>query len=431
MNKYYILIGSAISILFLIGFAGLTKREPASWNDVSRVAAIESLVDRGTWAIDDSPWADLTQDKIQLGGRFYSDKMPLLSVMGAAVYGMARTGLGAKLQPDCPKSGDPCAYYWITLILVGLPVALLLLLFFEFALNQALPLWAAVIGTLTLGLGTMVFPYALVLNHHAPAAASLFASLYLLSTDKGGSARRIAAGFFAALAISFDAISGIIAAGLFGIAVVRLRRGLPFFVLGAAIPLAVTAILDYQIGHTIIPPYLITSAYNYPGSAFPATIGGNGTPDDYVAYSFRMFLGAQGLFAYNPLLLFALLGAVAAAIKPESALRVEAIFMLLAFVLLCIYLSVGTGNLGGVAYGERWFVNAIPVLFSFIFFVPPLGSAKWASAAWLVFLPLLALSVISSVQGAQGPWLYTPPPVQLTRKAQFPILGVKWNLSFP
>jgi hypothetical protein len=426
------LVGAAIAILFLITFAVLTKSEPASWNDMSRVAAIESLVERGTWAIDDSPWVDRTQDKILLDGRFYSDKMPLLSLMGAGVYGILRSAVGATLAPDCAETAKVCAYYWLTLILIGVPVGLLLWIFFDFAWRKNLPLRAAVIGTLALGSGTMIFPFTLVLNHHTPAAVSLFASFYLLTTHAADNRKRlVGAGLLAALAVSFDAISGIVAMSLVGIAAARYRRILPYFLLGAAIPLVVTAFLDYQIAHTIIPPYLITSAYSYPGSAFPATIGGNGTPDDYAAYAFRMFLGAQGLFAYNPLLLFALVGAIVVAVKSGHPLRVEGIFTALGFVLLSIYLAVGTGNLGGIAYGERWFVAAIPVLFAFIFFVPPLNAAHWKNAAWIVFLPLLALSAFSSLEGAMGPWLYTPPPLQLTRKAQSPIFGLRWNVRFP
>ena len=48
------------------------------------------------------------------------------------------------------------------------------------------------------------------------------------------------------------------------------------------------------------------------------------------------------------------------------------------------------------------------------------------------FRTLLALSIFSSLQGAQGPWLYTPPPLQMTRDVNhFPIFGFKWNLRFP
>lgn len=450
--------GVIITVLFALAIAVQTKTKPGSWNDISRIAAIESLVERGTWAMNDSPWFDLTQDKVFVNGEFYSDKMPLFSFFGAGAYVILHHVMGASLAPDCADVARFCAYYWLTIILVGIPATLMLWLFFRLARQKHVPLWAALVGTMAFG-GTMIFPYALVFNHHVPAAASLFASFFILSTranNRGSLDPAVsvgwmfAAGLLAALAISFDALAGIMAASLFGIMLARYRSQFPFFALGAAAPLVVTALLDYQIAQTLIPPYLITDGYNYPGSAFPATIGGNGTPDDYAAYAFRMFLGGQGLFAFNPLLLFALAGAIAVALNRQQPLWIEALFTTLGFVLLSLYLAVGTGNFGGTAYGERWFIPAIPVLFSFIFFAPPLDastsleaasprkgsldwrSAFWKNAAWILFAPLLALSIFSSLQGAQNPWVYWPPPLQMTRNPnQFPIFGFKWNAHWP
>lgn len=423
------LIGAVIAIAFLVAFFAQTKSAPQSWNDIARIATMESLVERGTWAIDHSPWVDQTKDKVFINGNFYSDKMPLLSLMGAGVYAVARQGLGASLAPGCRS----CAYFWLTFVLVGIPAALMLWLFFDFARQAGAPLWSAAIGTFVMGLGTMIFPYALVFNHHVPAAAALFAGYYILTTNQADHRRWIfLAGLLATLAISFDALSWITATALFGIAVMRYRSHWMTFALGAAIPLAITCALDLQIAHTIVPAYLITSGYNYPGSAFPATVGGNGTPDDYAAYAFRMFLGGQGLFLYNPLIFFALAGALVVMLKRHHPRRSDALFVTLCFVVLCVYLALFTGNLGGAAYGERWFVAALPMLFSFIFFIPPLGVTAWKNGAWLVFLPLLALSIISSLQGAQNPWVGVPPPLQMTRDVNaFPIFGFKWNIKFP
>ncbi len=430
MNRKHLLAGAALALVFLVAIAALTKTKPESWNDRSRIAAIESLVERGTWVIDDSPWVDRTEDKVFLNGRFYSDKMPLFSLMGAGVYAILHDGLGASLSPDCATAGRFCGYSTLTLLLVGVPVTLMLWLFFLYA-REHVPLGHALLGTAALGLGTMLFPYALVFNHHAPAAASLFAAFFLLVRSAGSRVALIGAGFLSALAISFDVLAGVTAASVLAIALVRSRGQIVWFALGGAVPLVLTALLDYQIAQTIIPPYMITSGYVYPGSGWPATFGGNGTPDDYAAYAFRMFLGGQGLFAYNPLLLFALAGAIGVALTRGHALRVEGAWVALGFVALSIYLAVGTGNYGGTAYGERWFVPAIPILFSFILFVPPLSRPSWRSAAWGLFLPLLGLSVLSSLQGAQGPWLYSPPPLQMTRQAGFPVFGFKWNLRFP
>lgn len=422
-----------IAAVFLIAVAALTKTEPKSWNDRTHIAAIESFVERGTWAIDGSAWEDQTGDKVFLNGRFYSDKMPMLSLAGAGVYAILHYGFGGSLAPNCYAAGKFCAYYWLTLGLVGIPAALMLWLFVDFARQRHVPLWAALIGTLALGVGSMVFPYALVFNHHLPAAVSLFASFYLLTT-RAASGRwgSLAAGFLATLALSFDALAGVMAASLFAIALIRYRSQAHYLIMGAALPLAFTALLDYQITQTIFPPYFIPTGFAYPGSAFPATVGGNAAPDDYAIYVFRMFVGGKGLFAYNPLLLFALVGAMRVAVNREHSLHVEGLFVMFGFILQSLYLATNTRDLGGTGYGERWFVAAIPLLFAFIFFAPPLNVPMGKSTAWILFIPLLGLSVFSSLQGAQAPWHEWLPPVQMIRFREAPnIIGIRWNVRFP
>ncbi len=422
-----------ILAVFLIAVAALTKTEPKSWNDRSHIAAIESFVERGTWAIEGSPWQDQTLDKVLLNGRFYSDKMPLLSLVGAGAYAILHYGLGGSLAPHCSHVSHLCAYRFLTFGLVGIPAALMLWLFFDFARRSAVPPWAALLGTVALGVGTMIFPYALVFNHHLPAAVSLFASFYLLTTRRASNRWGLmAAGFLATLALSFDALAGVMTASLFAIALIRYRSRVGFMLAGAAIPLALTALLDYQITQTIFPPYLIPNGFAYPGSASPPTVGGNAAPDDYAVYAFRMFVGGRGLFAYNPLLLFALAGAMSVVRRRKHPLRIEALCVLFGFILQSLYLVTNTRDLGGAGYGERWFVSAIPLLFAFIFFAPPLNAPTWKTAGWILFIPLLGLSVFSSLQGAQAPWHAWLPPVQMIRFREAPnVIGIRWNVKFP
>src|SRR3954452_2017623 len=80
-----------------------------AWNDGSRLAAVESLVERGTPAIDDSvfvrpdhapddhpPYRDAalrqggTQDKLFIRGHYHSDKPPVVSYVLAAAYAPGR-----------------------------------------------------------------------------------------------------------------------------------------------------------------------------------------------------------------------------------------------------------------------------------------------------------------------------------------------------
>jgi len=423
-------LGVALALGYFLLCLAWTQHAPASWNDIARVAAIESLAERGTWAIDDSPWFEQTQDKVLLNGKFYSDKMPLLAWMAAGAYAVLRR-FGGSLTPDCAESAALCGYYPLTLVLVGIPASLLLVLVFDFARRQNASVAAALVTTIALGIGTMVLPYSLVLNHHLPAAVSLFAAYYVLTTRAAKNERwLLGVGFLAALAVAFDPLAGILAAALGVVAFVRFRQRALYFLLGALVPLLVTAWLDFEIAGTIVPPYLIPNGYAYEGSAFPATVGGNGTPDDLPQYAFKMFLGAQGLFAYNPILIFALVGMGIAAVTRAHVRRVEAIVCGSAFVLLSVYLATRTGNLGGEAYGERWFVHAIPLVMTFILFAPPVAKRyRWVATP--LFGIALLVSVFSSYQGAQNPWRYLAPPAHPTRDSATGSIGWRWEIPFP
>src|SRR5262245_37009368 len=61
------------------------RDQVGGWNDASRLATVESLVDQGTLAIDDSIFAT-TKDKLFIDGKFYSDKSPVPALYLAGVY---------------------------------------------------------------------------------------------------------------------------------------------------------------------------------------------------------------------------------------------------------------------------------------------------------------------------------------------------------
>src|SRR5438270_12895490 len=75
-----------VVVVIATGVAALSTRPYAgSWNDGSRLAAVESLVDYHTWAIDDSIFAG-TRVKMWIDGHFYSDKSPVPTLWLVIVY---------------------------------------------------------------------------------------------------------------------------------------------------------------------------------------------------------------------------------------------------------------------------------------------------------------------------------------------------------
>jgi len=92
------------AMAFAIAAIG-AKPYAGSWNDGSRLATVESLLDRGTLAIEDSIFCQPAQsgmlpydpeqpglnaigtyDKLFVRGRFYSDKPAVPSILMAAMY---------------------------------------------------------------------------------------------------------------------------------------------------------------------------------------------------------------------------------------------------------------------------------------------------------------------------------------------------------
>src|SRR5436853_7866766 len=93
---------------------GHTLRQPAfmTANDISRWCTVWSLLERGTYIIDDCPWQLQTQDKVfshskRTGGsaggeepakHYYSSKPALLSTIIAGILYPARRAIGIPLD---------------------------------------------------------------------------------------------------------------------------------------------------------------------------------------------------------------------------------------------------------------------------------------------------------------------------------------------
>jgi hypothetical protein len=402
-----------VALFFLLLWAAFTHSHAGSFNDRSRLAAIESRVHRGTWVIDESPFAR-TVDRIFVDGHFYSDKPPVLTWFASGAYAVLHQGFDLKLDAAwCDLDQGPChcrvycednpdrAYYALTLFLVGLPSALMLALFYHLTGRLGLGNPAALLLTAALGLGTQVFPYSTVFNSHLPAAASLLGGFCaLLRGQEGPHASRwlFVAGLLTALAATFDLGTGLFVLAFAGYAAWgHRRRAWPYF-LGALLPLALMAFLDYQITGSPLPPYTYTSGYDYPGSRFPQTLAGNRSPDNVLRYGLRLLLGDHGFFAFSPVLLWAVVALASSWRKrPLPAARLVG----LTSGAFALYFILFTDNFGGAAYGPRWYTVFVPLLFVFV-------AGQWRAmcsrAGVILFVVLAALSCANSFQGALNPW---------------------------
>lgn len=394
--------------LFALVLLLFTKDEPGSWADGSRLGTIQALVEHGTLQLDETDY--LWQgDKIQVDGHFYSHQPPMLAVLGAVPY--------AALHLAGRAIDDAHTYRVLTWVLVGLPL-LLGLRALGLLLRRAGcgDLWSTAILLLAC-FGTLVLPYALVLNQHGTAAG-----LVLLALGAIAARRPMTAGVLLSLAGTID-MTALFAAFACLLPVWRLggAQALARTVLGALPPLALHAGINLAVVGDLVPFALHLEAFRYPLSPFLLmSLTGAGEEDPagtQALYLWRASFGQSGLFSHHPVLLLALAAGVALAFRRRAGVaRHDASApglppgMLAAVALFSAgiagYYLTQSRNLGGSAFGVRWFTVFSPALA--LFPAAWIGSRPpgWRASPGLFGLVAAAglWSIAASALGAVQPW---------------------------
>lgn len=384
-------------LLFFLIFAIFTKSYVGSWNDASRMATIESLVERGTFAIDNSTY-NWTGDKVYIKGHFYSDKPPVLSFLAAGPYFLMRS-LGLSFQ-----NNEGFVYYMLTFLLVGIPAAITIYIF-----NKSLKLIGLsknirsklVIG---LGTGTLLLPFSTVFNNHILAMALCFVGFYLLLKNKFHVNKKnvFLAGFFVSLAATIDIIAGSIFFVFFLVYILWSKLGRScaiIYLIAALVPFLLHSILNTRITGNILPVQFMPEYFEYPGSPWSKEyLSGFATHPDLTSlltYAFHSLFGFHGLFSYTPVLLIFFFGLPKAKLYN---LQKEATVIFLATISLLAFYILKTNNYGGFSYGIRWFIPLVP----FFMFFGSLSLKKRRD--FLIFYVLFAISFIISLIGIINPW---------------------------
>ena len=457
--------GVVLFLAFLLLWALLTKVYTHSWQEESRMATVQTLVEQGTFIIDHTEF-NRTGDKVFINEHFYSDKTPLLSVAAASAYAILHNAFGLTLDPTiCVPDEDPAAcraftptgtrftaFYWLTMIFIGGSASLLVVLFWRAMLNAGASGSLATALAVALGLASPLAPYSIVFAGHVPAALCLFAGFVILiqrchseprrgeeslspianvpGQRRDSSSRKNAsrndttasswkfflAGFFISLAANIDLTLAvfIVAFGLW-IMFTQWRKLLPYL-LGALVPFAISAAINYWAAGTIMPLYFDPKAYDFVGTVLNTTVGGtNGfySPDFGLRYTYNMFIGERGLFAFTPMLIFAFIG-MAVAFKQRRQ-RGLIVTVLLGSLLFAAYLILRTDNFGGLAWGTRWFVPLMPLWWYFsrdaydVLRSRPRASAVWRTLFWMAVL----VSFLTAVLGLHDAWQEAMPLIRL------------------
>jgi hypothetical protein len=185
-------------LLFISAFltyAMFSNANPGA-NTKSRLALVLSIVEHGQLRIDG--FAGTTIDKAQVGGHYYSDKTPGMSLMAVPVAKLFTTlaAAGGHEPVWLDGAGRPSAAYKILLYVVGiftsaLPTALAVAVLYRVALRVGDDAAAALFAALAFGFATPAWGWATTFLGHAASGSIQFLALaaLLAAADKDGQRR--------------------------------------------------------------------------------------------------------------------------------------------------------------------------------------------------------------------------------------------------
>ena len=403
------------------------QRPFLSANDRSRWATVRALVEHGTYAIDEvvveRGWD--TIDMVKHAGRdgndhLYSSKPPLMATLLAVPYWVIHRATGATL-------GDyPYEVGRTLLILINVST---MLVYFVVLARLADWIgttdWARIFMMAAGTLGTFLTTFVVTINNHAPAAAcvalALYAALRIWYDDERRWTYFATAGFFAALAATFElpALSFflLLGAGLLWKAPRKtLAVGTP-----AALLVAVAALTTNYVAHgSLRPPYMHRSEsdpadnwYDYTyqrkgrqrESYWRDPVGIDRGEPSIARYALHVTVGHHGIFSLTPVWALSVVGVVMLW-RRDGLTALAALIMVASAVCLTFYIfrPEMDRNYGGMTAGFRWMFWFAP-----LWLVALLPTADWLSTSRLgrgFALVLLALSVLSASYPTWNPWTH-------------------------
>lgn len=378
-----------------------------SGNVSSRYMTIESIVERGSLAIESSPLraGSGSPDLARFGRHLYSDKPPVLSAMGAVVYlplfesGMRFSG----------RAGHFVLVNWVLVAsVVGVASALTLVWLRQ--LLQVVPVrpWVADLLALGFGFGSLLFAYGVTFNNHSIAAACVTGSLALIVLEDAGEtrrqSRRFATGLLAGLTAAVDLpVGGVLLVALSVWLVLR-ARAIPWaFLAGASFPLSLHAGLQSLVTGTPLPVEMYPEAFNYPGSYWATGQGVWTEHGPRWQFGLELLLGPQGWLTVTPVLAFAAAGLVQTLGRRDDPLRpLAAAVSGMVAVLLAYYVwGVRRTDYAGQSFGVRHLLAISPACYVFAV----AAVARWRSwIGWTVFIACLAVGMVYGFEGMRDPW---------------------------
>jgi hypothetical protein len=441
------------------------------WNDGSRLAAVESIADRHTLAIDESIFCRVppdtiargcppyrsdnencliygTRDKLLINGHYHSDKPAVISFLMAGAY-QALKWCGLP-----PAAERPDFFCW-ALTIVFTATAYVVAISSVYRLGCMIGLPPAVrLGWITsFALSTVGPAYTRHVNNHMMLLAVL--SLLCLefvrlredvASGQVSRLRPIILGTLAGIGFNLDLGSGpVLLVFATGLVLYRCRQvSSVCFFLASTAPWVVACLgLNYAVGGVWKPMNMVPEYSLWPGSPFSAanlTGAARHSIVHLAVYAAGLLFGKHGFLIHN-LALLLLLPAMALILRRRSPDRPELIFGLGWCTAAWLVYSLLSNNWSGASCSIRWFVPFLaPGYYALGIYLrdyPSMRADFWLLSAWGLLLgcimwwngPFIFHMVPSLwpiVGGALGSWL-----IYRARWGRKPVPASGTDLSYP
>ena len=343
---------AGLAAIAVLGVAYAIPLPDVGWNQTAHYALVRALAD-GSPRIDETRFqtgSDRTEDISVVDGHTYAAKAPGLAFASLVPYLILKAAGGADPVPD------PAGRLWYLNVWGSLLPVLGLLLLVRYVGGRLEPGFGAA-AAVTLGVATMVLPFATLYFAHALSAMLVFAAFVVLWRQRQGAPRP-------ALVACAGVLAGLAATTEFPVAAIGALLGVYALRRGAVLRCAAAYAGGALLGG------LPTLAYNRwafgDPFAFPyANVDGANNAGFYGVAAPKLHVLAQllldriGLFTLMPVLVLAALGLVGLF---RCGHRAEAV---LAGAISITYLLLIAGYedpFGGWSPGPRFLVAVLPFL---------------------------------------------------------------------
>jgi hypothetical protein len=418
-------------LLILLSILLFSHHHPGGANDASRMAFIESMLNRGETWIDNSFYMDPT-DRVYVNGHFYSDKPPLMALYSAAM--LFPFNLFLEFSP-----GAAAPFFYYLAVVTSAGFALLGILFLMTRLHRNMGVSSQVAGWCIAGtlLGTALLPFAFTYNTHVVVALLMFSVLTLLFRYRENRARHVQvyAGLLTGIswlvhpfAASFMALSttgyflsksfaSCMRYGMVLLMVIGLGMGLNQWLYGSFTPYYFTPELSMYgktkiskqsswINNPVIPGLTAERIekrlrqLNFSEEKITESLGKFYAHQKEIKNPFKFMYHkfiAYDYLTFNPLVFFCLILLIRSLFLRGTPYRPEVVWILASVILVyagSIYLRAEPGT----SFGNRYLIVLLPMILSGASLV--LNQEKDLP----VFKFMFGISLGMMLPGVLGPW---------------------------